>query len=104
MKLHTDSNNPVAWKALIAANFNQVQIEVVNATEQSIKNSPFGKIPYLETSDGVLSEGNAIARFGMLWTTCACALIKIQLPDKERMHFMENLLSKRYITQFFTSY
>jgi len=63
MKLHTDSNNPVAWKALVAANFNQVQIEVVNATEQTIKNSPFGKIPYLETNDGVLFEGNAIARY-----------------------------------------
>jgi elongation factor 1-gamma len=63
MKIYTDSNNPVAWKALVAANFNQVQIEVVNATEQTIKNSPFGKIPYLETSDGVISEGNAIARY-----------------------------------------
>jgi len=62
-KLHTDSNNPVSWKALVAAKYTGVQLDVANANEQTAKNSPYGKIPYLETNDGVLFEPNAIARY-----------------------------------------
>jgi len=62
-KLHTNSNNPASWKALVAAKYTGVQLEVVNANEQTAKNSPYGKIPYLETNEGIIFEANAIARY-----------------------------------------
>jgi len=59
LKLHTDSNNPQAWKGLVAAHYAGVKVEVVEATTEN----PHGKLPFLETPDGVfLTEPNTIAR------------------------------------------
>jgi len=59
-----------AWKALIAANYTGVTINVPpfemgvdNKTPEFLKKNPLGKIPVLETPEGCIFESNAIARY-----------------------------------------
>ncbi|KAL5199687.1 hypothetical protein ABZP36_020890 [Zizania latifolia] len=69
--LHSGSGNKNAFKALIAAEYNGVKIEltknfemgVSNKTPEFLKMNPLGKIPVLETPDGAVFESNAIARY-----------------------------------------
>ncbi|KAJ7946558.1 Elongation factor 1-gamma [Quillaja saponaria] len=69
--LHAGKTNKNSFKALIAAEFNGVQIEyapnfemgVSNKTPEFLKMNPIGKIPVLETPDGPIFESNAIARY-----------------------------------------
>lgn len=68
--LFSDAGNFRAFKALIAAEYNKVSIaipefklNVDNRTPDYLKKSPMGKVPLLETSHGVISESNAIARY-----------------------------------------
>jgi len=66
---YPDSNR--AFKALIAAQFSGVSIDVAkdfvfgetNKSAQFIKKFPLGKVPALETSEGGLWESNAIAYY-----------------------------------------
>ncbi|XP_027090813.2 elongation factor 1-gamma 2-like [Coffea arabica] len=69
--LHATSNNKNALKALIAAEYSDVKVEltkdfqmgVSNKTPEFLKMNPIGKVPVLETPDGPLFESNAIARY-----------------------------------------
>ncbi|XP_020096261.1 elongation factor 1-gamma 2 [Ananas comosus] len=69
--LHAGSGNKNALKALIAAEYSGVQVELVknfemgvsNKTPEFLKMNPLGKIPVLETPDGPIFESNAIARY-----------------------------------------
>lgn len=58
------------WKALIAAQYTGVKIETPdfkigtdNKSKDFLKKNPVGKVPVLETPDGIVWESNAIARF-----------------------------------------
>jgi len=70
-KIYSYPNNPRVYKALIAARYNNVDIEVPafnfgvdNTTAEFKKKNPLGKVPVLETPDGkYLWESNAIARY-----------------------------------------
>jgi len=69
-KLYTYANNYRAWKALIAAQYAQITIEVPafefgkdNKTECFKAKNPLGKVPVLETQHGTIFESNAIARY-----------------------------------------
>ncbi|KAI3962434.1 hypothetical protein MKW98_010985, partial [Papaver atlanticum] len=63
--------NKNVFKALIAAEYSGVEIELVkdfewgvtNKTPEFLKMNPIGKIPVLETPDGPVFESNAIARY-----------------------------------------
>uniref|UniRef100_A0A0E0IYA9 Elongation factor 1-gamma 2 n=1 Tax=Oryza nivara TaxID=4536 RepID=A0A0E0IYA9_ORYNI len=69
--LHAGSGNKNAFKALIAAEYSGVKVELVknfqmgvsNKTPEFLKMNPIGKIPVLETPDGPVFESNAIARY-----------------------------------------
>jgi len=67
--LYTDKGNTQSYKALIAAKYNGVDIQVPNFDASSRdsndfqKKSPLGKIPTLETREGSIWEPNAIARY-----------------------------------------
>ncbi|OIS95818.1 PREDICTED: elongation factor 1-gamma 2-like [Nicotiana attenuata] len=69
--LHSGSNNKNAVKALIAAEYTGVKVElaknfemgVSNKTPEFVKMNPIGKVPVLETPDGPVFESNAIARY-----------------------------------------
>lgn len=69
--LHAGNGNNNAWKALIAAEYSGVKVElakdfqmgVSNKTPEFLKMNPMGKIPVLETPDGAVFESNAIARY-----------------------------------------
>lgn len=70
LKLYTDLGNFRAFKVLIAAEYNSVDIEVpeFNAKTDTkkpefLKKSPLGRVPVLETSKGSIFESNAIARY-----------------------------------------
>jgi elongation factor 1-gamma len=71
LTLHTDKGNFRAFKILIAAEYNKVEINytpnfkigVDNKTPEFQKLSPTGKVPVLSTPQGALSESNAIARY-----------------------------------------
>eukprot|EP01041_Mallomonas_annulata_P010634 gene10634-22201_t len=70
LTLYTDPGNFRAFKALIAAEYNSVEISVPeftilkdNITPEFKKKSPLGKVPVLETSSGCIFESNAIARY-----------------------------------------
>ena len=69
-KLYTDIGNFRAFKVLIAAEYNSIDIEVPeftkgkdNATAEFQKKSPYGRLPVLETPAGSIFESNAIARY-----------------------------------------
>ncbi|XP_073023001.1 elongation factor 1-gamma 2-like isoform X1 [Primulina eburnea] len=69
--LHATSTNKNAFKALIAAEYTGVKVElakdfemgVSNKTSEFLKMNPIGKVPVLETPDGAIFESNAIARY-----------------------------------------
>ncbi|KAI3460701.1 hypothetical protein Pfo_017364 [Paulownia fortunei] len=69
--LHASSTNKNAYKALIAAEYSGVKVElakdfemgVSNKTPEFLKMNPIGKVPVLETPDGPIFESNAIARY-----------------------------------------
>ncbi|CAI7777115.1 unnamed protein product, partial [Closterium sp. NIES-53] len=70
LKLYTSPHNKNAYKALIAAQFVGVKIEippyqwgVTNKSEEFTKLTPIGKIPLIVTPDGPIFESNAIARY-----------------------------------------
>ncbi|CAI5998052.1 unnamed protein product [Closterium sp. NIES-65] len=70
LKLYTSPHNKNAYKALIAAQFVGVKIEippyqwgVTNKSEEFSKLTPIGKIPLIVTPDGPIFESNAIARY-----------------------------------------
>mmetsp|Transcript_24304 Transcript_24304/g.24573 ORF Transcript_24304/g.24573 Transcript_24304/m.24573 type:complete len:455 (+) Transcript_24304:66-1430(+) len=70
LTLYTDPGNFRAFKALIAAEYNAVDIAIPefkilkdNITPEFKKKSPLGKVPVLETPAGCLFESNAIARY-----------------------------------------
>ncbi|CAK9160332.1 unnamed protein product [Ilex paraguariensis] len=69
--LHAGSTNKNAFKALIAAEYTGVKVElaknfemgVSNKTPEFLKMNPIGKVPVLQTPDGPIFESNAIARY-----------------------------------------
>ncbi|KAL6964462.1 hypothetical protein U1Q18_035515 [Sarracenia purpurea var. burkii] len=69
--LHAGRTNKNAFKALIAAEYSGVQVDlahnfqldVSNKTPEFIKMNPLGKVPVLETPEGPVFESNAIARY-----------------------------------------
>ncbi|XP_050204275.1 elongation factor 1-gamma-like [Mercurialis annua] len=69
--LHAYNNNKNAYKALIAAQYSAVKLElaanfemgVSNKTPEFLKMNPIGMVPVLETPDGSVFESNAIARY-----------------------------------------
>lgn len=63
MKLYTPPGNFRAFKILIAAEFNDVDISIPDFKEFKPEMSPTGRLPILETGSGVLFESNAIARY-----------------------------------------
>jgi len=71
MRIYTYPENPRVYKALIAAKYVGVEIEVPsfemgtdNKTPEFLKKNPLGKVPVLETDDGnSVFESNAIARY-----------------------------------------
>jgi len=68
-KLHTYPNNPRAYKALIAAQYSKVKLDlaphqfgVTTKDPAFLAKFPFGKVPALETNDGhFIAESNAIS-------------------------------------------
>jgi len=66
MRLFNDQSNPTIWKALIAAKFNGISIDVVTGADAEgvLHKHPLeGKSPVLETEHGTIFEANAIARY-----------------------------------------
>ena len=63
--LFTDAGNFRAFKALIAAQYNNVDVKIPDFTIGKDKSPhPQGKLPVLQTSNGTnITESNAIARF-----------------------------------------
>nr|GMD66549.1 elongation factor 1-gamma 2-like [Ipomoea batatas] len=69
--LHSSNTNKNAFKALIAAEYTGVKVELVkdfqmgvsNKTPEFLKMNPIGKVPVLETPEGPVFESNAIARY-----------------------------------------
>ncbi|KAF3783812.1 Elongation factor 1-gamma [Nymphaea thermarum] len=68
--LHAGSTNKNAFKALIAAEYVGVKVELAknfdmgsSKTPEFLKMNPIGKVPVLETPDGPVFESNAIARY-----------------------------------------
>lgn len=68
--LYTDAGNFRAFKILIAAEYNNVEIAVPefavgtdNITPAFLKKSPLARVPVLDTPQGSLFESNAIARY-----------------------------------------
>ena len=53
-----------AFKALIAAEYNGIDVTVAEFDAETVKSlSPSGKAPILQTPSGVIFESNAIARY-----------------------------------------
>lgn len=69
--LHSGAGNKNAFKALIAAEYSGVKVELVknfemgvsNKTPEFLKMNPIGKVPVLETPEGPVFESSAIARY-----------------------------------------
>ncbi|KMT19415.1 hypothetical protein BVRB_1g012630 [Beta vulgaris subsp. vulgaris] len=69
--LHSGLPNKNAYKALIAAEYSGVKVDVVkdfqmgvtNKSPEFLKMNPIGKVPVLATPEGPLFESNAIARY-----------------------------------------
>ncbi|KAJ7555369.1 hypothetical protein O6H91_05G034200 [Diphasiastrum complanatum] len=69
--LHMSPGNKNALKSVIAAEYTGVKIQIApnfqmgvsNKTPEFLKLNPLGKVPVLETPDGVILESNAIARY-----------------------------------------
>jgi elongation factor 1-gamma len=70
LTLHTYPGNFRAFKILVAAQCNGIEIDVPefemmkdNATPEFLAKAPLGKVPVLETKEGCIFESNAIARY-----------------------------------------
>ena len=70
LQLYTYPGNFRAFKILIAAEYNGIEIEIPdfemmkdNKTPEFLAMSPLGKVPVLKTPQGALFESNAIARY-----------------------------------------
>jgi elongation factor 1-gamma len=68
LTLYTDLGNFRAFKVLIAAEYNGVEITVPDLKGPELKaavqsKSPSGRAPVLETPGGAIFESNAIARY-----------------------------------------
>eukprot|EP00271_Cylindrocystis_brebissonii_P007679 TRINITY_DN2127_c0_g1_i1.p1 TRINITY_DN2127_c0_g1~~TRINITY_DN2127_c0_g1_i1.p1 ORF type:complete len:464 (-),score=112.20 TRINITY_DN2127_c0_g1_i1:1035-2378(-) len=70
LKLYTFPGNKNSFKALIAAEYVGVKIDVppfkwgeTNVSPEFLKLTPIGKIPVLQTPNGAIFESNAIARY-----------------------------------------
>eukprot|EP00252_Welwitschia_mirabilis_P026350 TRINITY_DN863_c0_g1_i1.p1 TRINITY_DN863_c0_g1~~TRINITY_DN863_c0_g1_i1.p1 ORF type:complete len:423 (+),score=63.65 TRINITY_DN863_c0_g1_i1:201-1469(+) len=71
LTLHSGPTNKNAMKALIAAEYVGVKVNmaphfemgVSNITPEFLKMNPIGKVPVLETPEGPIFESNAIARY-----------------------------------------
>lgn len=69
--LHSTNNNKNTSKALIAAEYTGVKVDlakdfqmgVSNKTPEFLEMNPIGKVPVLQTPDGPVFESNAIARY-----------------------------------------
>ncbi|XP_031259607.1 elongation factor 1-gamma 2-like isoform X3 [Pistacia vera] len=69
--LHGLKGHKSPFKALIVAEYNGVQVKLVdnfklgvtNKSPEFLKLNPIGKVPVLETPDGLVFESNAIARY-----------------------------------------
>jgi len=69
--LYTNSGNKNSYKALIAAEYANIKLDVpsdfqfgeTNKTPEFLKLNPAGKVPTLKTSNGGIFESNAIARY-----------------------------------------
>jgi elongation factor 1-gamma len=63
MKLYSDKQNPHLNKILVVAKYNGVDLEVPEFDESAVKKNPTGKTPLLETPEGSIAGGYAIARY-----------------------------------------
>jgi elongation factor 1-gamma len=71
LTIYTYPNNPRVHKALIAAAYGGVEVEVAedfkmgetNKTKEFLAMNPAGKVPVLSTPQGAVFESNAIARY-----------------------------------------
>ncbi|KAK1430185.1 hypothetical protein QVD17_12744 [Tagetes erecta] len=78
--MHVGKPNKNALKVLIAAAYVGVEVKctenfemgVSNKTPDFLKMNPLGKVPVLETPDGVIFESNAIARYVARLKTDTC--------------------------------
>jgi len=62
--LHAPAGSFRAFKALIAAEYNGINVTVADFDAAVVKSlSPTGKAPVLQTPTGVIFESNAIARY-----------------------------------------
>ena len=90
LKLHTYPGNKNANKALIAAEYAGIAIDVPrfemgksNKTPEFLKLNPFGKVPTLETPEGGVFESNAIARFVARQSPSAAAQLLGKSPIEQ---------------------
>ncbi len=56
-------NNANLWKIRIAAKYAGVDLKC-SESQSEAKKSPVGKLPVLQTAEGVLFEPHAMARYG----------------------------------------
>jgi len=71
LKIYAPKDHLLTWKALIAAKYSGVEIELTpefvvgkdNLTPEFLAKNPLGKVPVLETEEGHIFESNAIARY-----------------------------------------
>ncbi|KAI7726269.1 hypothetical protein M8C21_006749 [Ambrosia artemisiifolia] len=78
--MHVGKPNKNALKVLITAEYVGVEVKcpenfemgVSNKTPEFLKMNPLGKVPVLETPDGVIFESNAIARYIARLKTDSC--------------------------------
>jgi hypothetical protein len=80
--LYTYGSNPRAYKALIAAEYagleinvpSDFQMGVTNRTAEFLQDFPLGKVPAFKTADGhAIVESNAIAFYGTRATPLPCS-------------------------------
>jgi len=70
LKIYSYPNNSKVYKALVAAKYAGVTVEVPafnfgedNKSAEFLKKNPLGKVPVLDTPEGPIWESNAIARY-----------------------------------------
>jgi elongation factor 1-gamma len=71
MKIYAPKDHLLTQKALIAAKYGNIEIELTpefemgkdNKTAEFLSKNPLGKVPVLETKEGCIWESNAIARY-----------------------------------------
>jgi len=71
MKIYAPKDHSLTQKALIAAKYGNIEIELTpefemgkdNKTAEFLSKNPLGKVPVLETKEGCIWESNAIARY-----------------------------------------